>query len=272
MRREDEPTRVRAPVLRMRRISGLPKMRIAIAGRRRILSVVRRQRPEGTACSAARLPSAATAATSSPVASAAAVCRCWAAELSRIRMSVLPVSRLSDCSERSFERRLDFICGAPSILPPALLAAIRHRRLQGRDPQMSVVWSEARVTRESIGLGNPPGWARASFVAYVAWNAAWMAVGRIPPSALRAILGIPCPTTGCTRSIVALVHGNLHASLAWNPFTTPILILLAVSLQALFVAGLRKKELILPRWMGNAWLGVLLAAWAAKFLLGPAYW
>ena len=182
------------------------------------------------------------------------------------------VSRLSDCSEGSFERRLDFICRAPSLLPATLLVAIRHRRLQGRDAQMSVVWSEARVTRESIGLGNPPGWARASFVAYVVWNAAWLAVGRIPPSALRAILGIPCPTTGCTRSIVALVHGNLHASLVWNPFTTPILILLAVSLQTLLVAGLRKKELLLPRWLGNAWLGVLLAAWAAKFLLGSAYW
>jgi len=101
-------------------------MRIAIAGRRRILPVVRRERPEGTACSAARLPSAATAATSAPVASTAAVCRCWAAELSRIRMPVLPVSRLSDYSEGSFERRLDIICRAPALLPATLLVAVRH--------------------------------------------------------------------------------------------------------------------------------------------------
>ena len=137
---------------------------------------------------------------------------------------------------------------------------------------MSVMWREARVTLESVGLGGAPLWARASFAAYLGWNLAWLASGKIPPSVLRALLGLPCPTTGCTRSVIALLHGNLHASLLWNPFTISILILLAVSLQMLFLAALRKKELILPKWMGAAWGSVLILAWLSKFVLGRAYW
>ncbi|MGO9642077.1 MAG: DUF2752 domain-containing protein [Candidatus Acidiferrales bacterium] len=126
--------------------------------------------------------------------------------------------------------------------------------------------------RQNGGQGTSPLWAQASFAAYLAWNVAWLASGRIPPSVLRALLGLPCPTTGCTRSLVALLHGNLYASLLWNPLTVPILILLAVSLQMLFLAALRKKELTLPKWVGAAWWSVLLMAWLSKFLLGRAYW
>lgn len=134
------------------------------------------------------------------------------------------------------------------------------------------MWHEARLTRQNGGQSNAPLWARASFATYLAWNITWLASGRIPPSVLRTLLGLPCPTTGCTRSLVSLLHGNLHASLLWNPFTVPILILLGVSLQMLFLAALRKKELVLPKWVGTAWWSVLLMAWLSKFLLGRAYW
>lgn len=137
---------------------------------------------------------------------------------------------------------------------------------------MCVLWREAGVTRASGVLDGSPLWARGAFALYLGWNLAWLAAGRIPPSVLRALLGLPCPTTGCTRSIVALLHCDLRGALLWNPFTVPILILLAVSLGMLFVAGLRRRELVLPRWVGTAWLTLLLAAWIAKFLLGRAYW
>jgi hypothetical protein len=187
-------------------------------------------------------------------------------------VSVLPVSRTASYTATSFKRRLDFIRDSAAVLHPSLLASVRDGWLQRRDPQMCVMWGEARVTPQSMGLGNPPWWARASFEAYLAWNIAWLASGRIPPSALRALFGLPCPTTGCTRSFLSLIHGNLQASLLWNPFTIPILILLATSLGILFAAALRKKDLLLPRWVGTAWLTVLLAAWFAKFVLGRAYW
>jgi hypothetical protein len=137
---------------------------------------------------------------------------------------------------------------------------------------VSVMWRETRVTRQSGEFINSPLWARWAFAGYLVWNIAWLASGRIPPSVFRAVLGLPCPTTGCTRSLAVLLQGNLHASLLWNPFTIPILTVLGWSLGILFAAALRKKELLLPRWVGIAWLSVLCAAWVTKFLLGRAYW
>ncbi len=137
---------------------------------------------------------------------------------------------------------------------------------------MSVMRHEIRLTPLTSGLSSVPLWARVSFAAYLAWNILWLASGRIPPSVLRALLGIPCPTTGCTRSLLSLLHGDISASLLWNPFTIPFLILLTLSLQMLSLVALRKKELVLPKWMATAWFAVLLVAWLSKFLLGRAYW
>ena len=123
------------------------------------------------------------------------------------------------------------------------------------------------VSRRSIRI-----FALVCFAAYVVWNIRWLAAGKIPPSALRFFLGIPCPTTGATRSLLSLLRGDFHASLRWNPFTVPILILLALSGYKLIAAALRKKELLLPAWLGTAWGSILLSAWLAKFLLGRAYW
>jgi hypothetical protein len=114
--------------------------------------------------------------------------------------------------------------------------------------------------------------AMVCFAAYLTWNVRWLAAGKIPPSALRAFLGIPCPTTGGVRSFLSLLHGEFYASVLWNPFTIPILILAAFSSEKLLVAALRKKELVLPNWLGAAWWSVLIAAWLAKFLIGRAYW
>lgn len=137
---------------------------------------------------------------------------------------------------------------------------------------MRVLRHATRMIREFGARCDFPLWARMPFAAYVCWNLAWLACGKIPPSMLREIFGIPCPTTGCTRSLASLLHGNVTASLLWNPFTVPILILFGISLQILLFAALRKKALVLPNWMGTAWCGILLVAWLSKFILGPAYW
>jgi len=137
---------------------------------------------------------------------------------------------------------------------------------------MRVMRNANRITRENAARDDFPWWARVPFAAYVCWNVAWLASGKIPPSVLRELFGIPCPTTGCTRSLASLLHGNVIASLLWNPFTVPILILMGSSIQILLLAALRKKELLLPKWMGTAWCCVLLMAWISKFILGRAYW
>jgi hypothetical protein len=126
--------------------------------------------------------------------------------------------------------------------------------------------------RQEAARVGAPGWASAAFGAYLAWNIGWLASGRIPPSVLRVFLRLPCPTTGGTRSLVALLRGDVSASLHWNPFTVPIIVLLMLSLSALLVAAIRGRELVLPRWMGTAWWAILLMAWASKFMLGRAYW
>ena len=114
--------------------------------------------------------------------------------------------------------------------------------------------------------------AMVCFAAYLGWNVRWLAVGKIPPSVLSFFLGIPCPTTGGTRSLLSLVHGDFYGSFLWNPFSIPILILLLLSGQKLIVATLCKKELLLPDWLVTAWGSVLITAWLAKFLLGRNYW
>jgi hypothetical protein len=131
---------------------------------------------------------------------------------------------------------------------------------------------EAGLMRQDAEGSGAPRWALAAFGAYLVWNIGWLVSGRIPPSVLLVFLGLPCPTTGCTRSLLALLHGDLRASLLWNPFTIPILFLLMLSLHSLVLAAVRKRELVLPGWMGTAWWAVLLMAWISKFMLGRAYW
>jgi len=117
-----------------------------------------------------------------------------------------------------------------------------------------------------------PTLAKACFVLYLIWNCYWLLRGKTPPSLLVALFGVPCPTTGCSRSLAALLRGDLRSSVLWNPFALPILALFTASLLILFSQAVRRAELVLPKWMGTAWAGLLAAAWLLKFLLGPAYW
>lgn len=155
---------------------------------------------------------------------------------------------------------------------PLCWIPLRRERLQRGSPDMRRVRHQAR-------LMSTDGWrkyirlcAMVCFAAYLARNVRWLAVGKVPPSVLRAYLDIPCPTTGGMRSFRSLLHGDFYGSVLWNPFTIPILILSALSCQKLMVAALRKKELLLPDWLGAAWCSVLITSWLAKFLLGRAYW
>ena len=101
---------------------------------------------------------------------------------------------------------------------------------------------------------------------YVAWNAFHLAAGRVPPSMLTGITGLPCPTTGGTRSFLALVHGNLPGSLYYNPITVPILVLFAWTL----VHAIRQNSGGV--WLYRAWVGLLLMGWIIKLLSPTATW
>jgi hypothetical protein len=109
-------------------------------------------------------------------------------------------------------------------------------------------------------------------VGYIGWNAYWWCRGRLAPSILRALTGIPAPTTGGTRALRALAQGDWDESLRCNPFALPIAILFVLS-AAIPVSQLfrgRKPQLSRP-WL-FAWAVLLAAAWVAKLLGDPAYW
>lgn len=101
---------------------------------------------------------------------------------------------------------------------------------------------------------------------YLSWNACWLIAGHIPPSMLTGVTGIPSPTTGGTRSAVALMNGDLAKSIYYNPMTVPILGLFIVTM----------GQVILKRrgdnWLVAAWTTTLGIAWVVKLLSPPATW
>jgi hypothetical protein len=114
--------------------------------------------------------------------------------------------------------------------------------------------------------------ALCAFGAYVVWNAVWISKGKIPPSILLALTGLPCPTTGGVRSLQALCRGEVLQALRFNPLTPVYLLLLGCT--AVILAGklLRRRPLLLPPYMGWLWGTSLVLGWIAKFALGRRYW
>ena len=47
-----------------------------------------------------------------------------------------------------------------------------------------------------------------AFSGYAIWNLFWLAQAKVPPSIFTATTGLPCATTGGTRSVLALLAGT----------------------------------------------------------------
>ncbi|HEY3349250.1 MAG TPA: DUF2752 domain-containing protein [Thermoanaerobaculia bacterium] len=92
-----------------------------------------------------------------------------------------------------------------------------------------------------------------------------------PVCAFRAITGVPCPTCGGTRALLALARLDAGAALAWNPLVTlGVAVFFLGGLVALVRAlrGLGVPDAPPPRWAGAA-AGLALAAnWAFVVLTG----
>jgi len=95
--------------------------------------------------------------------------------------------------------------------------------------------------------------------------AVWPALPVHPPFAcpLLTTTGAPCPLCGMTRAVVAAVHGDLVASLRYNPAGV-IAVLVMVSL----LLAPRLRRITLPRWLVPA-AGALLWAW--NLTLNPTF-
>ena len=101
---------------------------------------------------------------------------------------------------------------------------------------------------------------------YLVWNVAWLISGNVPKSMLTGLTGIPCPTTGGTRSFIALASGNFQRSLYFNPMTIPIIGLFGITLGQ----WLRRGKA--ANWIPIAWIVVLAVAWFAKVMSPIETW
>ena len=99
---------------------------------------------------------------------------------------------------------------------------------------------------------------------YVTWNLFWLSQCRLAPSLFESLTGLPCATSGGTRSFFAALDGDWQASLLHNPMTLPILIALFISCSLVLSQTLRSSSLYLPRWLALTWLWVLSFAWCFK--------
>jgi hypothetical protein len=183
-------------------------------------------------------------------------------------MSVLwPRGNALSCQEQVIDRRVDLLRGYADCLLSALLAALRHRRVQRRGVEVSAMRCPESLIRRIVRSA-----ALGAFIFYLAWNAAWIAHGRIPPSILKAMTGIPCPTTGGYRSFLALCRGEFVQSFLYNPLMLVYLLLFCYSMGVLLLQWIRRQRLVLRPLIAWMWCASLLIGWAAKFALGRQYW
>ncbi|MGQ0824413.1 MAG: DUF2752 domain-containing protein [Actinomycetota bacterium] len=82
---------------------------------------------------------------------------------------------------------------------------------------------------------------------------------------LRTTTGIPCPMCGMTRAVVAAAHGDVGASLRYNPVGIVVL--------ALAVALVLAPSLARARWRVRPWAAVAAVGmlWAYNIALNPTF-
>ena len=92
-----------------------------------------------------------------------------------------------------------------------------------------------------------------------------------PACAFRSLTGIPCPTCGGTRALLALGRLDVFAALAWNPLVTLATALFFAGGAIALVRALRGQGVpdpAPPRWAGAAAAAAFAANWAFVVVAG----
>jgi len=88
----------------------------------------------------------------------------------------------------------------------------------------------------------------------------------------KRVTRLPCPTCGYTRSMQALVAGNLKESLGYQPFTLGYLALFAWMAFKSAQGLLERKPFLVSNRTGILIFIMLGIGWIVKFLLPRQYW
>jgi cytochrome bd-type quinol oxidase subunit 1 len=159
---------------------------------------------------------------------------------------------------------LGHVRSASAGLFPDLLVALCDRFVQDNQKGLPTMRKPSTSVLKATAL--------TCFGGYCVWNACFIVSGQLPDSIWRAVTGLPCPTTGGTRSVQAYLRGDWEAGFWYNPLAPVFLMLLLVSAALLFTQRIRRQEPRLSSWLARIWLWSLLLAWIAKLLIGPNYW
>ena len=106
----------------------------------------------------------------------------------------------------------------------------------------------------------------AMIAVYSAWQVFWLSRGQLPPALFLAITGLPAPTTGGTRSLDCLLHGDWIGSLHHNAMAVPISLMAFSCVAWVIIQAIGGRPARLSRRTGIAWLVVLGLAWSIKLL------
>lgn len=93
--------------------------------------------------------------------------------------------------------------------------------------------------------------------------ATWSVLPHVPLCPLYATTGIPCPLCGATRSVVALLRGDVGSSLAFSPVGVVVVALVVASLVAW-----RRRTVAIKTWPVAVALGAL---WVYNLTLNPTF-
>lgn len=83
------------------------------------------------------------------------------------------------------------------------------------------------------------------------------------PCPLRTLTGVPCPFCGMTRSVTAVVHGDVARSLVLNPFG-----IVAVAIAIALLLGWRVRRITYATWLVPVVLGAMWSYQLFKYATG----